>query len=89
MRGGHTAKPCDERIDLAAEADAEGRVEERRDQREAGGDQADERNARGESDDADDGEHETDQLGELQRRHGLLLGDRREAGSDEAPKIRP
>ncbi len=62
------AKPCDERIELAAEADAEGCVEERRDEREAGGDQTQQRDAAGEADDADDGEHEADQLGELQRR---------------------
>ena len=39
--------------------------------------------ARGESDGADDGEHESDQLRELQRRHRLLLGDRCEPGGDE------
>ena len=39
--------------------------------------------AGGEPDDADDGEHEPDQLGELQRRHRLTLGDRCEPRSDE------
>ena len=47
------------------------------------------RDARGESDGADDGEHEADQLGELQRRHRLLLGDRAEPRGDELAKIRP
>ena len=75
---------CDERIDLAAKADAEGCIEERRHEREAGGDQADEWDARGEPDGAHRGEHEAHQLGELQRRHRLLLGDRSEAGCDEA-----
>ena len=85
MRGTVRARePCDERIDLAAEADAEGRVEERRHEREAGGDQAEKRDACGESDGADHREHEADQLGELQRRHGFLLGDGSETGSDEA-----
>ncbi len=32
----------------------------------------------------DDGEHEADQLRELQRRHRFLLGDRPEPRSDEA-----
>ena len=87
--GGHTAQPCDERIELAAKADAEGRIEERRHQREAGGDQTEQRDAGGESDGADDGEDEADQLGELQRRHRFRLGDGREPGSDEALKNRP
>ena len=39
--------------------------------------------ARGETDGADDGEDEADQLGELQRRHRLTLGDRSEPRSDE------
>ena len=77
-------RPCDERVDLAAQADAEGRVEEGRDEREAGGDQAEQLDAGGEADDADDGEHEADQLGELQRRHRLLLGDRVRAGERRA-----
>ena len=49
----------------------------------AGGDEAEQRNSGGEADDADDREHEPDELGELQRGHRLLLGDRSEAGSHQ------
>jgi hypothetical protein len=74
---------CDERVELTAKADAEGRVQERRHEREARGDEAQKRDADGEPDDADEREHEADQLGELQRRYRLPFGDRSEARGDE------
>ena len=81
-----TAKPCDERIELAAKADAEGRIEERRHKCESGGDQAEQRDACGEADRAGNGEDEADELGELQRWDGFAFGDRAEPGCDEALK---
>ncbi len=66
---------CDERVHLAAKADAEGRVEEGRDQREGGGHQAEAaRSPSAKPAGADHREQEADELGELQRRHGLRLG---------------
>src|SRR5688572_19051361 len=58
-------------VDLAAQAEAEDRVEQGGRQRQPGGDQADEGGARQEPEEPDDGEREADGLREL-RRGGVL-----------------
>ena len=80
---GVPAETGDERVELAAEADAEGRIEERGDQRERGGHQAQRRQPEGEAGSADHREQEADELGELQRRHGLPIRHGAEPRSDE------
>ena len=85
-RGGSAAgisQPCDEWIDLAAEADAERGVEQGREQGEAGGDGADDRRPGQETDRAGECEDEADELREAQRRHGFAFADRRESRGDE------
>ena len=83
-----TAQPCDQGIELAAQADGEGRIEESRHHRERGGNQTQQRDAAGEPDDAGDGEPEADQLGKLQRRHRFSLRDRPQPGRHEVGEHR-
>jgi len=82
-RGTAPAQACDERVELAAEADAKGRVEEGCDQGERRRRQPHCGRSERETDGAGNGEEESDELGELQRRDGLLLGYGTESRSDE------
>ena len=79
----------DQRVELAAQADAEGRVQKGRHQCERGRDDADQGYAGGESGDADDREDQADQLGELQRRYGFALLDRSQPGRHEGGEHPP
>ena len=76
QKSGSGLQMHDEGVKLAAQADAEGCVEESCGEGRGGGDQADQGRAGAESGNADDGEDQAHQLGELQRRHRFTLADR-------------
>jgi hypothetical protein len=78
-------KSGDERVELAAKADAEGGVEQGGEQRERGGDYAEQRDRGGEADDPNDRENQPDQLGEFQRRHWFAFTGRGDARSPAKP----
>src|SRR5271166_5316201 len=82
------AEPGHRRVQLAPQADAERRVEERRDERERGRDLTEQGQSRRETYYPGDGEDEPDELGELQRRHRLARGDRAEPRRDQ-PGVHP
>jgi hypothetical protein len=69
-----------ERVKLAAKADAEGRVQEGGHQSGRSGDNAQQWRDTGESGNATDREDQADQLSELQRRHRFAFGDRSQPG---------
>ena len=72
-----------DRVELAAQADAEGGIEEGGRKGRRGGDGADQERARGESDNTGERKDEADELGELQRRLRFALLDGAEAGRHE------
>lgn len=77
------------RVDLAAQADAEGRVEKGREQRERRRDEAEQWRAQREAGDADHSEDQTHQLGELQRATGSRSVTGPSRGATTAAKTRP
>ena len=76
---------ADQQVGLAAEAEAEGGVEEGRGQRERRRDQAERGHAEHEPERADQGEPEADALGEPQRRRGFPLVGRPQPRCDQVP----
>ncbi|CPZ24253.1 Uncharacterised protein [Mycobacteroides abscessus] len=78
----------DQGVDLAAQADAEGSVQEGRAECEGGGDHTEQCDARGKPDSADGGEGEAQQLRELQRGDRLTFGHRAQPRLDQCPEDR-
>src|SRR3954464_11192828 len=80
-RAGRQGPPGDQ-VELAAQAEARGRVEQGRHECESGGDGAQYRSAEEISRGTHDGEEQADELGEARRRLGLALAHRTEPGGD-------
>ena len=76
-------RPPDEQVQLAAQAEAGGRVEQGRHERQPGGDGAERRGAQQIAGGAHDGEEQADELGEPRRRLGLPLADRTQPRRDQ------